>query len=944
MKTFRSLTQRLQWWRSPSAVDSKRSRNDSKPKFTSSQSAPKPQAKHHAQTNSDADRPPSTSPGASPNQPWKRFTDLKSSVKSGLLTTESQLFTRAVQPRRKVKKYKKSSPVVFLIALASLTSAIGYRLYNSPELDVGTTAPLTMRANDTRVVEDTKTTQEQREAASRGSIPILMVDTTINQRIYQDVQRAFDDADKVREEAGVFPFVDTEILSESSQRYLRQVTDTEWNEILALAEGRAVPSTEPTEATEAETQPDQPAESEPPAEPEANDSTTTDPADAQASESPPTALAATSSVVATSNLDSSNSETSQSETSQTGAATSEVVRDGDRQLALAELQAHQRTTSGDDFSVVKQVIIRARERYDQILSSPEASLLSESSGIQPVVLLNLSDEDWQKTKSGIRLALEGMLTQGIPNGLPEDLIRNSASYQLGTTDVPNRATPLAANLLTRIAKPNLIEDPIQTRLFAEQAAQAVEPELVEIRRGEIIVEAGEVITQSQFVLLDEFGLSRRGIDWLGLVGFAGFVGGSIFVFLVAERWFRPGLRRRDHALLLLLALSTPILVISPLPSTNLPAVGLLVGSFYGSALGLTLVSFLGLALPIGGMSIGMAPLLSSISGSLVGTLMAGRLRSREELALLGGVVGIVQGVVYLILTLILSAAVAPVWYTLLMDALIQALIGVAWSVVALGVSPYLEHFFDLVTPIRLVELSNPNRPLLKRLASKAPGTFQHTLFVASLAEAAAREMGCNVELVRAGTLYHDIGKMHDPEGFIENQMGGPNKHDAIDDPWKSAEIIRKHVTEGIVMAKRCRLPGAIQAFIPEHQGTMLITYFYYQAQQQAKADDTITLNESHFRYAGPTPQSRETGIVMLADSCEAALRSLKDANHEEALAMVNRILRARWQDDQLVDSGLTRQDMTRIAEIFVRVWQQYNHKRIPYPKAAFAPPSPSPVT
>lgn len=266
----------------------------------------------------------------------------------------------------------------------------------------------------------------------------------------------------------------------------------------------------------------------------------------------------------------------------------------------------------------------------------------------------------------------------------------------------------------------------------------------------------------------------------------------------------------------------------------------------------------------------------------------------------------------------------------------QGIYGIISSVVALGLSPYLEHVFDLVTPIRLAELANPNRPLLKRLASEAPGTFQHTVFVASLAEAAARALGCNVELVRTGTLYHDIGKMHDPLGFIENQMGGPNKHDLLNDPWRSAAIIKKHVTEGVVMARKHRLPKAVQAFIPEHQGTMTISYFHHQAKEAAAADPTVVVDEQNFRYDGPIPQSPETGIVMLADSCEAALRSMQEATPEEALALVNRILRARWKDNQLAESGLTREHMTTIAEIFVQVWQQYNHKRIAYPKAALA--------
>jgi putative nucleotidyltransferase with HDIG domain len=302
--------------------------------------------------------------------------------------------------------------------------------------------------------------------------------------------------------------------------------------------------------------------------------------------------------------------------------------------------------------------------------------------------------------------------------------------------------------------------------------------------------------------------------------------------------------------------------------------------------------------------------------------------------LLGGGVGLTQGGVYLIVNLILSATAGTIWYAVLPGAFLYGSIGLAYSVVALGISPYLERFFDLITPIRLAELSNPNRPLLKRLAIEAPGTFQHTMFVASLAEAAARELHCNVELVRAGTLYHDIGKMHDPQGFIENQMGGTNKHDQINNPWQSAEIIKKHVSEGLAMARQYRLPKAIRDFIPEHQGTLLISYFYFQAKNAAEQDRRKLVREENFRYDGPTPQSRETGIVMLADGCEAALRSLKDVTVDQALATVKKILKARWRDGQLTDSGLKYEELPIIAEVFVRIWQQFHHQRIAYPQAA----------
>lgn len=602
------------------------------------------------------------------------------------------------------------------------------------------------------------------------------------------------------------------------------------------------------------------------------------------------------------------------------------------QQALRELSSYYRRASTDDIQTVDTAIAQARQQYADVMErlkkiDPEIPASAYSS-----TLLNLSTSEWQSVRTAVRETAQRMLAQGIAYGTPDPILKRAVELQVKAT-IPDQAQFFASELILATLKPNLIEDPEQTRMAAQRAAQAVDPVQYTVQEGSTIVTAGAEIDQETFVVLDYFGLSRRGVNWVGFVGFGIAIAGSVTLFLWVERTFYSGLRRRDHVLILLLTLSTPVLAVANSSLVILPAVGLLTGSFYGSILSVTVVGLLAVLLPIG-LELSMVPFIAAAAGGIVGGIMAGRLRSREELALLGGAVGLTQAVVYLLLTLIFTGGSSPIWYLLIANSAWHGFIGLAWSVVALGISPYLEHVFDLVTAIRLAELSNPNRPLLKRLASEAPGTFQHTMFVASLAEAAARALNCNVELVRAGTLYHDIGKMHDPLGFIENQMGGPNKHDEINDPWRSAAIIKKHVTEGIVMAKKCRLPKAVRAFIPEHQGAMLITYFYHQAQQQAEADPTIIVNEQDFRYDGPIPQTRETGIVMLADSCEAALRSLKDASPEEALAMVNRILRARWKDDQLIDSGLNRDDMTTIANIFVKVWQQYNHQRIPYPKSA----------
>jgi putative nucleotidyltransferase with HDIG domain len=607
----------------------------------------------------------------------------------------------------------------------------------------------------------------------------------------------------------------------------------------------------------------------------------------------------------------------------------------EQQTAARELLAYGRRSSPEEFAVLLNTIDISRRAYQQAISQLQILTTDiEELAVTPQ-LFEITDREWAQTQLGIRRAADRILTQGIPSGLPPELLNRAVQIQLKGT-ISRGSEDLSQQVLLSVLQPNLVEDTDRTRIQAEMAAEAVKPVYVSAQQGEVIVKAGETITQSQFVLLDHFRLSQRRFNYWGFGGFGLIVGSGVLIFLLVERGSSHNLRQKDYMLITAMVVSTAGLNLFGAAAYGLPAFGLLSGSFYGPLLGGTLVALLSLLLPLGAAVPGISFAAGAV-GALVCSVLAGRMRSREELALLGGGVGLTQGVVYLVLTLVSSPVSLSAWPGILTGAALQGIYGVLSSIAALGLSPYLEHLFDLVTPIRLAELSNPNRPMLKRLASEAPGTFQHTVFVASLAEAAARALGCNVELVRAGTLYHDIGKMHDPLGFIENQMGGPNKHDELNDPWLSASIIKKHVTEGQVMARKCRLPKALQAFIPEHQGTMQISYFYHQAKEMAVKDPTITIKEEDFRYDGPIPQSPETGIVMLADSCEAALRSLTDATPDEALAMVNRILRARWKDNQLIDSGLTREHMNVIADIFVQVWQQYNHKRIAYPKAALTP-------
>jgi cyclic-di-AMP phosphodiesterase PgpH len=199
--------------------------------------------------------------------------------------------------------------------------------------------------------------------------------------------------------------------------------------------------------------------------------------------------------------------------------------------------------------------------------------------------------------------------------------------------------------------------------------------------------------------------------------------------------------------------------------------------------------------------------------------------------------------------------------------------------------------------------------------------------IAGLAEEGARAIGADVDLIRTGALYHDVGKLHAPGWFIENQDNGENPHEQLDDPQASAAILQAHVDEGLRLARRHRLPGPLADFIPEHQGTLKMGYFLHQARQRDPA-----VSEARFRYRGPVPRSRETGILMLADGCEAALRSLPpDTDADQARAMVRRIVEARRLDGQLAGSGLGRAELELVIAAFVRVWKRMRHRRIPYP-------------
>lgn len=255
--------------------------------------------------------------------------------------------------------------------------------------------------------------------------------------------------------------------------------------------------------------------------------------------------------------------------------------------------------------------------------------------------------------------------------------------------------------------------------------------------------------------------------------------------------------------------------------------------------------------------------------------------------------------------------------------------GLIATFVVMATTKIFEFLFGVLTNFSLLELSDFNHPLFKRMVLEAPGTYHHSLIVSNLGETAAGEIGANALLTRVGAYYHDIGKMVKPQYFTENQLADSNKHDAIE-PTMSRLVILNHVKEGIELGKKYKLNPMILDFIPQHHGTGLMHYFYQKALEEAK--DHESMKEENFRYPGPKPQSRETAIVMLADSVEGATRSIDEPNPAKIGDVVRKVINNKFIDGQLDECNLTLKEIERISATFTRVLGAMYHSRIKYPE------------
>ena len=484
-----------------------------------------------------------------------------------------------------------------------------------------------------------------------------------------------------------------------------------------------------------------------------------------------------------------------------------------------------------------------------------------------------------------------------------------------------------------------VPDKEATEARKAEILATVEPEKVVVQKGELVVGKGEVLTERQSAILQQLGYTKSASPLLVVIGLAVLIAvlmGLVRGFMVH---FTPKIYQDERKIVLLMLLLTGTLFFYDLfLSLNISMVSeraAQVGYLLPVAMGTMLITILLdvrlgiianiiLALFAGLYTENACFAVVALLGGLTGCLGVSTLGQRSDISRTAFAIAGINAISITGLGLIQSQTVDVILYGVgfgIFNGLIS-------SIFTMGVLPYLETLFGITTSIRLLELANPNQPLLKRLMTEAPGTYHHCIMVGNLGEAAADAIGANGLEVRLGAYYHDIGKLKRPYFFAENQFSGANPHDNIT-PQLSTLIITSHVKDGLEMAREEKLPPILMDMIGQHHGDSTVSYFYYKAKS---LDENA--REQDFRYENPKPQTKEAAILMMADTVEAAVRSKKDATPGQIEGFIRTLIKGKLNDGQFDECELTFRDLDQIAVAFARVINGIYHKRVEYPPQA----------
>ncbi len=555
---------------------------------------------------------------------------------------------------------------------------------------------------------------------------------------------------------------------------------------------------------------------------------------------------------------------------------------------------------------------------------------------QYTTLLRTSSEDFDVMVSSVTTAVENVLNASVREGQVNqaiEIIKTIVGYRVDLSLMQN----IVPTVLRNCVKANMVVNQEVADAARQKARDAVEP--VVYQQGQVIIRDGEVVNANQLAVLQSLGLTQNGqFDYFIYIGAVISVCAAMLVLLLLQWMLDETLLcdlRKTLVVMCAIVFSVSLCMVTGklLNVYFMPTImaGMLLTGLLGWRAGVPAVA--GMTVFVSGLTAAggnttviemvLVPLCALVSGVTSVRFLQGK-PQRVRVIFCGIVCALVNAAVLVGFALMTSFDLSRMgqnipWF---MGGAILS------GAVVLGLQPVFESAFNLATPSKLMELGSPNQPLLRRLLIEAPGTYHHSIIVANLAEAAAEKIEANPLLARTGAYFHDIGKLKRPLYFKENQMG-ENPHDTTD-PYVSAAIVTTHTRDGLLLAQQFHLPPEIQQIIVQHHGDTPVMYFYHKAKQMA-GDKPVDIKD--FRYDGQRPNTREAAIIMLADTVEAAVRSMPDPTPESIAQFIEKLVRGKLEDGQLSDAPLTLRDIDGICEAFGTVLNGVFHERIEYPNA-----------
>ncbi|HFF9299757.1 TPA: HD family phosphohydrolase [Clostridium perfringens] len=614
--------------------------------------------------------------------------------------------------------------------------------------------------------------------------------------------------------------------------------------------------------------------------------------------------------------------------SATEARKKEAEEKVDKQYSLrTDVQKQSEEKIKGFFSSVEKVLAQDKPEEEKAKLIPRAPF--KITDAQANKIASMNEQSTKKLESVCIDGLNKAYEAPIEDGNEQDLKEAKKEYTdfISSSDLSDSEKAIALNFVN-VVEPNFFYDKEKTDELIKETLKQVPP--VMIKKNQIVVSEGEPVTAHQLELLGTLGLLSDSASALYI-----YIALGVLVIIVMYlqygyiHKYYPAINKEFSKIVMISILNVFPVILARLfgmmsnyiiPLACMPMLITLLLNYKISLV----FSMLNVIL-IGG-AVGFNPniiILAILNVVLGGTLLR-KMQQRNDILYSSITVAVLSS----ILTFSVGTLTTNNFMEILADSTFAAAGAILSGILTIGVLPFFESTFDIVTNAKLLELSNPNNPLLKKLLMEAPGTYHHSILVANLAELAAEQVGGNPLLARIGAYYHDVGKTKRPYFFRENQFGKKNPHDRLK-PEVSSKIIISHVKDGSELAKEYNLPKTIHDFIVTHHGETLVKYFYLTVKNNSENPEEV--KEEDFKYPGPKPMSKEQGIVMLADSTEAAVRSINEPTEEKIEKMVNNIIDDKLASGQLDNCDLTLRDISKIKKCFLKALNGIHHERIEYP-------------